>query len=160
MKKMMMAVLALGMATAASAQEKAVELEPRVGINLIAPYESGENCMFGYNIGTMVSIPLTEHFYLQPGISFLSCHRQSSNNVSLLHIPVYASYRFPVKEVTWRFNLGPYAQLGNDYDFGISAEIGLEYNRWFGGIHAYQTVIPDEMSGIFGLSFGYKFQIR
>ena len=99
-------------------------------------------------------------FYLQPGISFLSCHRQSSNNVSLLHIPVYASYRLPVKEVTWRFNLGPYAQLGNDYDFGISAEIGLEYNRWFGGIHAYQTVIPDEMSGIFGLSFGYKFQIR
>lgn len=65
-----------------------------------------------------------------------------------------------MKEVTWRFNLGPYAQLGNDYDFGISAEIGLEYNRWFGGIHAYQTVIPDEMSGIFGLSFGYKFQIR
>ena len=118
---MMMAVLALGMATAASAQEKAVELEPRVGINLIAPYESGENCMFGYNIGTMVSIPLTEHFYLQPGISFLSCHQQSSNNVSLLHIPVYASYRLPVKEVTWRFNLGPYAQLGNDYDFGISA---------------------------------------
>ena len=46
MKKMMMAVLALGMATVASAQEKAVELEPRVGINLIAPYESGENCMF------------------------------------------------------------------------------------------------------------------
>ena len=72
MKKMMMAVLALGMATAASAQEKAVALEPRVGINLIAPYESGENCMFGYNIGTMVSIPLTEHFYLQPGISELS----------------------------------------------------------------------------------------
>ena len=68
--------------------------------------------------------------------------------------------KLPVKEVTWRFNLGPYAQLGNDYDFGISAEIGLEYNRWFGGIHAYQTVIPDEMSGIFGLSFGYKFQIR
>ena len=89
MKKMMMAVLALGMATVASAQEKAVALEPRVGINLIAPYESGENCMFGYNIGTMVSIPLTEHFYLQPGISFLSCHQQSSNNVSLLHIPVY-----------------------------------------------------------------------
>ena len=68
--------------------------------------------------------------------------------------------KLPVKEVTWSFNLGPYAQLGNDYDFGISAEIGLEYNRWFGGIHAYQTVIPDEMSGIFGLSFGYKFQIR
>ena len=61
--------------------------------------------------------------------------------------------KLPVKEVTWRFNLGPYAQLGNDYDFGISAEIGLEYNRWFGGIHAYQTVIPDEMSGIFGLCF-------
>lgn len=70
MKKMMMAVLALGMATAASAQEKAVELEPRVGINLIAPYESGENSMFGYNIGTMVSIPLTEHFICNPEFLF------------------------------------------------------------------------------------------
>ena len=144
----------LGGATISTfAQEREVEFIPRIGASIATAYE-GE-IYGGYNIGGMVSFPIKDRFHLTVVPTF-NMLKVDGNNYSVFLLPVYASYCVPVQNVDLHFNVGPYGQLGDGYDFGLSAEIGASYKRWYGGIYAYQNLLIDEMEAFFGVSVGYK----
>lgn len=157
MKKILLLLFSLLSVNFAFAQTKNIEFEPRVGISCLTEY-NGRGANIGYNIGGMVSVLITERFYINPGMSFFST-KLSNENIGALQVPIYASYRIPIKESLLHLNAGPYAVLGA-YDFGLSAEIGIEYKKWYGAINTYQSLLIGEMTGIFGLSLGYKFSLH
>lgn len=158
MKKLFLLLVACLSTAFTFAQTESIEFEPRVGISMLTAYER-QGVDLGYNLGGMVAFPITEKFYINPGMTFFSTS-SGGEHVGILQIPVYASYRVPMGKTCLRLNAGPYAQLGEVYDFGLSAEVGLEYKRWYGAVNAYQNLLIDEMSGFFGLSFGYKFRLE
>lgn len=144
-------------APALFAQEKGVEIEPRAGFTFCSDYYETVNG--GYNIGVMASFPITQRFYIQPGVSFFSIYVENDWWASGLQVPVFASYRLPVKEVKLSFNAGPFVLLGDVYDIGVAAEIGAEYKHWNLSGNFYQDFTANDLNVLFGLSLGYKFRL-
>ena len=142
--------------TSIFAQERKVEFMPRAGFSVLKAYQGRTDG--GYNIGGMVSVPLAERFSISVAPSFNSVGGQD-NRFSALLFPVYASYRVPIQDIDLHFHIGPHGQLGDQYDLGVSAEVGLEYRKWYLGGYAFQNLVTlDNVDAFFGVSLGYKFK--
>lgn len=134
--------MALAMPLLSSAQSNApVQVGIRAGVNTSNISETrftpgvtlSHNPQWetGFTIGAIVDIPLKHNFFLTPGFyydyrhneysiqyTFLSNDRdiiattQGDVQTNWFQIPLLASYRIPVKFVTFQFDFGPYISLG------------------------------------------------
>ena len=107
----------------------------------------------------MASFGVSSLFYIQGGFLLNTVKPDSYSNVLDLDIPVYASFRIPVKNTKIRLNAGPYVKFNNYTAIGISAEGGVEYKRFYAGLSYFQNCTPHH-EFLFNLSVGYKFKVR
>lgn len=138
------------------AQGRKIEFMPRAGFSVLKNY--GGRTDGGYNIGGMISVPLTERFSISVTPSFNSVGGKD-HRFSALLLPVYASYQVPIQDLDLHFHIGPHGQLGDQHGFGVSAEVGLEYRKWYLGGYAFQNLVTsNDVDAFFGISLGYKFK--
>ena len=142
----------------AFAQQKAIEVEPRAGFSFQSSSRYSSDSRSGFNVGVLTSFQVNNRFYSSPGISCVGLNNHSYKNTYCV-IPVYATYKLPVKKVVWDFNVGPHGQLGADCDMGISAEVGAAYQHWHLAVNTFQNIIKDT-DRFFGISLGYRFHLR
>lgn len=134
-------------------QAQRIEVEPRVGIS----YSGEENGNFGFHAGGLVSFGLSERFSIQPGVFVNTVQLVSYSNDVNFDIPVYASWKVPVKQVNLRFNAGPYLALNQEVSMGGSLETGVEYRKWYAGIAYFQNIT--KQGSFFNLSLGYRISL-
>ena len=157
----------MGAMCVANAQDKAVSLGLRAGLNVNTLTYSGNNeaeirdlykSHTGFHIGAVVNCKVAGNFYLQPGIYFTTRGaKQEENssedgfnysftqktNMSYLQIPVSASYRFPVgKIVKIDINVGPYVAIG------LGGKVKIEATESYEG----ETETYSEKYDVFGKS--------
>lgn len=136
-----------------SSTAKEIEVEPRVGICTTSPVKI---CPV---LGGLVSVSLAERFYIQPGVLFSFVGANLNYNTLKTDIPVYASYRIPIRHVRLHLNAGPTLSIHKGAAVGVSAESGAEYKRFYAGL-AYLQDFATGSDIFFNLSVGYKFRIR
>lgn len=139
-----------------SAQERSIEFIPRIGFSIGNSDISNE---LGLNLGGQLSIPIVQRFSIDPGVSFI-CMKSSAENMNTLLIPVYASYKIPIQQVNLDLKVGPCAQFTHSMDVGVSAEIGVVYQKWVMAVNGYLNFIDGKNPSVFSLSFGYKFSLK
>ena len=140
----------------AFAQERSIEFIPRIGFSIGNSDISNE---LGLNLGGQLSIPIVQRFSIDPGVSFI-CMKSSAENMNTLLIPVYASYKIPIQQVNLDLKVGPCAQFTHSMDVGVSAEIGVVYQKWVMAVNGYLNFIDVKNKSLFSLSFGYKFYLK
>lgn len=187
---MLCALLTVGVACAASAQEK-ISFGVRAGLNISSLAYSGEadspydnlKCRTGFHVGAVMDWNFAGDFYLQPGIYFTTRGAKSEQsdtdddysykgtekwNMSYLQIPVLASYRLPVSDaVKIDMHAGPYIA------FGLGGKYKFEERETYGGItenrsdkyDIFGKSTEEETKGDFkrfdfGLRFGVGVNIR
>ncbi|RHJ94057.1 hypothetical protein [Parabacteroides bouchesdurhonensis] len=133
---------------------KAVELEPRIGLSC--------SHKWGLQTGALLGFKVTDKFFIQPGVLLYSgdyWKRNTSKWDMGFNIPVYASFRLPVSEVTKiRLNAGPYLGIASLGRLGVSAEAGIDIKKVFVGIAVFQNCITDKNTQL-GASIGYRFSL-
>ncbi len=172
MKKLSLCVLlAFGAVCVASAQDKAVSLGLRAGLNINSLFYSGSgeaairdalSSRAGYHVGVVVDCKAARNFYIQPGFYFTtrgarleetgtetiegySCKYSltAKFGMNYLQIPVSLSYRFPIgRIVKIDVNAGPYFAAG--LGGREKAEATVSYNG--------EKVSASESCDIFGKS--------
>lgn len=63
-----------------SAQEKGIEFTPRIGFSIGNSDISNE---LGLNLGGQLSVPISQRFSIDPGVSFI-CMKSSTENMNTL----------------------------------------------------------------------------
>lgn len=141
--------------------QKSIELEPHLGYT----FSSGRFTHVkssGFEVDLSASFQVKPRFYINPEVSYVGT-REYDWVVSHFIVPVYASYRLPVKKVTFDFNVGPYGQFATKrylHDFGIAVKAGVAYERFHFSLHTYQNLIYDSNPMFFGLAFGYRIPLK
>lgn len=135
-------------------QAKDIEVEPRIGVTTAAT----NNFDLGFHAGGMVSFYLSDQFAIQPGVLMDVVNTNETNESIGVLIPVYASWRIPVKKVNVRLNAGPYMEFKGNTNAGVSLEAGVEYKRFYAGMAYFQDILSPR-SVLLNLSFGYKFKV-
>lgn len=152
MKKLCLIVL--GIFLLITTQANAIELEPRAGVAVCHKW--------GFHVGASTAFPVVNKLYIQPGafLYALAPERFRNDDWDIgVNVPVYASFRFPVSHVTQvRLNAGPYVGIGNDIQFGPSAEAGVEFKKIYMGVGYFQDCFNDK-DYMLNLSIGYKFTL-
>lgn len=145
------ALLAVGAMCVAQAQDKAVSLGVRAGLNVNSLSYSGNNeaeirdlykSRTGFHVGAVVDCKVAGNFYFQPGLYFTTRGAKMEEtgtegeykysitekiNMNYLQIPISASYRFPVgKIVKIDINVGPYVAVG--LGGRVKEEATIRYN--------------------------------
>jgi len=110
------------------------------------PMQDALGLTFGYTFGVTVDYNLTDNFFIQSGLSFITkgtegeyIYMISSDSFSssdkikaqsmYLQLPIYAGYKFQVAEnVKLLFNVGPY------FAYGIGGKVKSEHVAKMGGI--------------------------
>lgn len=133
-------------------QARGIEVEPRVGV-VLSTYPD-----LGFHLGGVASFGLSKQFAIQPGVLMNVVKTdETTQNFGVL-IPVYASWRIPVKKINLRLNAGPYVEFKNVTNAGVSLEAGVEYKRFYTGVGYFQDLTLPR-SVLLNLSFGYKFKV-
>lgn len=135
-------------------QAKDIEMEPRIGVTSAAT----NSFDMGFHIGGMLSFGLSGRFAIQPGVLMNVVKTEDTYDNIGVAIPVYASWRVPVKKVNLRLNAGPYMEFKGDTNVGVSLEAGVEYKRFYAGMAYFQDILSPR-SVLLNLSFGYKFKV-
>ena len=152
---------ALCCGSSAAYSQKSIDLEPHLGYT----YSCGRFTHVkssGFEVGLSASFQVKPRFYINPEVSYVGT-REYDWVVSHFIVPVYASYRLPVKKVTFDFNVGPYGQFATKrylHDFGIAVKAGVAYERFHFSLHTYQNLIYDSNPMFFGLAFGYRIPLK
>ena len=135
-------------------QAKDIELEPRIGVTSAATNRFD----MGFHIGGMVSFGLSDRFAIQPGVLMNVVETEDTYDNIGVAIPVYASWRVPLKKVNLRLNAGPYMEFKGGTNVGASLEAGVEYKQFYTGVAYFQDILSPR-SVLLNLSFGYKFKV-
>ena len=138
---------------------KTIELEPRIGytLNDIGAYSPNP----GFEIGVAASFQIVKQFHIVPVLSYIRADEGFMGKANYCMIPLYASYRIPIKNVQIDINAGPYGQfsVSNLCDFGAAAGIGAEYKQVCIGFHTYQNFLHGQNPRFYGFSLGYRFAL-
>ena len=141
----------MGALCVANAQDKAVSLGLRAGLNINSLIYSGNaeaatrdavSNRTGFHVGAVVDCKVFGNFYLQPGLYFTTRGARIEEtgtqdearysftekiNMNYLQIPISASYRFPVgKIMKIDVNVGPYVAIG--LGGRVKDELTIVYN--------------------------------
>lgn len=132
---------------------KDIEVEPRTGVST-SPYGD-----WGFNLGGMASFGINSLFYIQSGFLLNTVKPKVNSNFMEVDVPVYASFRIPVKKVKIQLNAGPYVKFNNYMDIGVSAEGGVEYKKIYMNLSYFQNC-TQQSEILFNFSIGYKFKLK
>lgn len=150
-------VVAFLSTTTVVAQKENIELEPQAGF-LWAGGSAGHGDLSGWKIGARASFGLSERFYIRPEISYAWMGRDHHDHYFM--VPVYASYRIPVRQTQIHLNIGPYGMFGTYTDFGVSMDVGIEYKKWKLSMQYHQNLINSYIDRCAGLSLSYCFRVK
>ncbi len=121
----------------------------------------GASSSMGFNAGFILDVPVSESFYVQPGLYYTQKNFEIYETTwrdsywtctqGLVELPILASYRLPLTDdIQLQINAGPYASVrlngnssdgdsyyvnGSEFDAGLQVGTGILYDKhYYAGI--------------------------
>lgn len=150
MKKLILAVTALFAAASMATAQTAVKVE--AGANFanqtikVGDTSKDQKMMIGYRAGAGVEIGITDGFYVNPGIYFLS--RGAKTTDFDANIPVIGNVK--ASTTSWLHNVEIPVHFGYRADLGGNMGVSIQAGPWFAYGFTGKTVMKSQAEGLVG----------